>query len=626
MSDAAAIHASALANSGRAASRARRLALSAGKSALPPPTERLRDGERSASVPVVVAATTSAAPPPAAVPHEPPPATSASTPGIAALGGRRLSMERRRQLSSGKAGLPAASSNQPSPRETSAAPAVIEACSSAPEACAHASCREQARLRRRLLSQQGRGDQPAAGGIRPARPAATSVLATADQPRAAITGHDRVRGSAVTGGDSGSRHSVSGTPDITPGAVMNSAAARKVGLMRTGAGLVVSGTLLRSQVAITGDEAGSGLTITGTADASLDDDLTPRSGFSGLRQHGMPQAFRNAAGSRERSRQARIERTDAGLAITGVAVGRSSRVSGDEAGACRSITGDQYLAASRYQAECGGSGGGTSAAELLDESRRDPVTRSKVQETLTFAQQRVTGPALSHHGRVSGGAAGNDRWVTGTPYQRAAAGAPIPARNAMAVTGDAPRPGDAVTGMARGAGRGITGTRYWQEPAAAAEAADHNAIDHAFSVQEPQRAARLRARAEVDAAAPAITGSFTRGDGRITGNLEFQFRPRRQAEAGKPAAHARVSGEGRSQGPAITGQAWTDSSRVTGTEGSSASTRNPSERSGKPQAFAGARNFKPATPHEPAPLLVTGLLGWSSNTSARVTLSGGAPS
>lgn len=624
MSDGAVMTATASAHNGRAASRARRQALSAGKSALPPPTERVRDGERSASLPGGASAST---PPPVSMNSTSAPVAPAAstTASFVALGGRQLSMERRRQLAAGKQGLTAfAAAATPAgaasaPASPSASASAAEACGTAPEACPHAACREQARQRRRLLSQQGRGEQPAAGGSRPARPQPTTFTANPEPSRAFVTGIDRVRGHQVTGGDNGHRQSISGTPEIAPGASMRGAAARKVGLMRTGAGLVVSGTMLRSQVAITGDEAGSGLAITGTADARLEDDLTPRTERHGAYRGGMPYAFRNAVGSRERSRAARIEHTEHGLAITGSAVGRSSRVTGDEGGACRSITGDQYLAAARHQAECGGSGGGTAAAELLDEARRDPVTRGKVQESRTQAQQRVTGPGFAAHARVSGGAVGSTLAVTGTPYQPVAAGAAIPLRTVAAVTGDAPRPGDGVSGLARGAERGITGTRYWQD-AEAGSTADARS----FSVLEPQRAARLQAQREP--AAPAITGSFTRGDGRITGNLEFQFQPRRPTDAGKPAAHARLSGEGRSQGQAITGDAWSDTPRVTGTEGSTADTRNPSERAGKPQAFAGARNFKPAAPHEPARQLVTGLLGWSSKTAARVTLSGGAPS
>jgi hypothetical protein len=63
---------------------------------------------------------------------------------------------------------------------------------------------------------------------------------------------------------------------------------------------------------------------------------------------------------------------------------------------------------------------------------------------------------------------------------------------------------------------------------------------------------------------------------------------------------------------------------VTGTEGSTAAERNPSERAGKPQAFSGARRFKTLAKHEETKNLVTGLLGWSGKTAAKVTLSGGA--
>jgi hypothetical protein len=63
---------------------------------------------------------------------------------------------------------------------------------------------------------------------------------------------------------------------------------------------------------------------------------------------------------------------------------------------------------------------------------------------------------------------------------------------------------------------------------------------------------------------------------------------------------------------------------VTGTEGFTAVLRNASERDGKPQAFAGAARLRSPTVKEDQKQLVTGMFGWSSSTSAKVTLSGGA--
>ena len=74
----------------------------------------------------------------------------------------------------------------------------------------------------------------------------------------------------------------------------------------------------------------------------------------------------------------------------------------------------------------------------------------------------------------------------------------------------------------------------------------------------------------------------------------------------------------------MTGWSWSEHAQITGTEGTTAIERNPSERAGKPQAFSGARRFKTLATREESKQLVTGLLGWSGKTAAKVTLSGGA--
>ena len=207
------------------------------------------------------------------------------------------------------------------------------------------------------------------------------------------------------------------------------------------------------------------------------------------------------------------------------------------------------------------------SAPAGDGARRDPVTGAKVSVGITHGLQRITGIAVEADPRV---------------------------------TGDGP-PGCAC----------ITGSQYGAAPAAPPER------ERGFSVRTPHHSAQPRANAL------GITGSFASGENKVTGNREFFFQPRKP-EADAPAARLRVTGEGRTDGRRITGAAWGEQSNVTGTEGATAGGRNPSERAGKAQAFAGARHFKAMASHEESKRLVTGMAGFSSDSGARVTLSGGA--
>ena len=504
--------------SGRATAIARRQALSAGKSALPPARERVRDGERSASLPGTAAAPAQVAQP-ATQPAAPAPATVAS-------GG--------------------------------------------------SSCREQARARRATLSVRGRGDAPPALPSRGSRGGKHSdtlppVATTAPHTRQLVTGLHVGRGAAMTGDDAGATLPVSGTQYISLGlATPVRGGAPKVGIARTPQGLQVSGTLIRSKAQVTGDEPGDELRITGEADPVPADDLTPRSNTGahagaqfphhsaphGNSVFGMNPRRRAGRGGRSSPESATaVEATERGQRITGPYFGRSALVTGGEGGAGLAITGDQYLTTPHAQTDSS-------------------------------------------------------------------------ARGSTAVTGDAPVHGGGITGTARGAARDITGTPYFraaQEPAVPDDVIA--AIDARFSVRSPQRRAQLRAPAagaDVPGAASQVTGSFAIGEKKITGNLEFLFRPRQARGTDEQPAHQRLTGEGRSAGKPITGAPWSAQASVTGTEGPAASARNPSERAGKPQPFAGAQRFKALAHREEHRQLVTGMFGWSSKSAAKVTLSGGA--
>jgi hypothetical protein len=538
-------------------------------------------------------------------------------------GGRAASFAHRRALSAGKAALPPSTDRvapriRPRAAASVASSAVVPAPASQPPSTpivpvngvAHAapavttiagSARDVARLRRAQQSRSGRGDAPPAPPVRTARSAAYDVAVATPLPAAVPRTAAPVR-NGVASHVTGTRHIIveSGPTYAT--------LAKKVGHARTLRGLVVSGTLVRSSVRVTGDEAGAGITITGEADQHVADDLTERGGAGA----GVPAQYRRrnaphgasalgratgtagTPGSRERSVGRTIEATAGGLPVTGSAIGRSLRVTGDEAGTCRRLTGDQYLAPPESRAECGGPAG---------------------------AERRVAAAAAPRE-RITGDSSGLRRGIADGPrtYPERVPAAPI------AVTGNTPRHAAGVTGTGNGSARTITGSAYYVPDVEANAPHDEpvERIDAGFSVVSPQRSAHLRARTDGTGAARGITGSFAIAQDKITGNREFQFRSRNAAESAERPARERLTGEGNSANGRITGDAWAAHPIVGGTEASFAADRNASQRAGKPQAFAGARRFKTLARSEEPKKLVTGMFGSGSDTGAKVTLSGGA--
>jgi hypothetical protein len=577
-----------------------------------------------------------------------------------AQGGRAASQARRQALSQGKSGLPAAAERHAkgrrgAPVEVSAAPAPAPAAFTSPtpsatvvkpDDCGHDSCRAAARARRASQARNGRGDAAPAGPTRPPRQGvldyAPKVVASPTQGGQSVTGLRIGAAAQVTGAARGSGLPVSGSQYIGADAGAGwRAAAIKVGLSRTPGGATVSGALVRSRVAVTGDEAGGEARITGRADQRIEDDITPgrAEGRTTAAQfqrqadpHGVSVFGSNLArsagstGSRQRTRTAPLETTETGLAITGSAVGRAMRVTGDEEGACRPITGSQYLTPARRRADCGG------PSPALD--RADPVTGGRVRIAHTWRGLAVTGVHLEHDPLVTGEAAGSCAEITGTPYQGLttaagwcepdatdAAQARLGARRASAiVSGDTATLSRSVTGAGRGAGVAISGTPYYGGEGEAAAPGGVDAIDARFSVVSPQRAAHLKSAAAGNGPG-RITGSFALAQDKITGALDFELARRPSREG--PTARLLITGEGRGGG-SITGDSWAAQSNVTGVEGPFASARNPTQRAGEHAPFAGAAVFKAAAPKtEPAPPpLVTGLSSFASK--ARVTLSGGS--
>ncbi len=588
-------------------------------------------------------------------------ATSAPLVPAGGLSGREVSKARRAGLVQGKGGL-----QQPSavPAQTATpAPATAASATSA-AAPIHGSGRAVAQAMRAARARDGRGsasETRPSGRVRGPTPLQypPKVASSDTYSGGKVTGARIGRGMNMTGDERGADVQVTGSQYIGRESGFNPREGGvKVGASRTAAGLVVTGTQVRSKVMITGDESNSGIRVTGEADQEIGDDLLDRrehGAYSSMqfeRQHN-PHGHTvfgtnlgrsaKAVGSRERDRERAIEMTEEGLQISGTALGRSMRVTGDESGSCRPVTGDQYLMPAARQPLCQAPGtmGAGRAPAHGGEDRPDPVTGGKVTVSETWARQRITGVDVEHNPRVSGDEYGVCSSITGTPYagpgqydsfcaaeQADAAGQRVsPAQTTgVPVTGDTPLNVQHVTGTQRGGERGITGTPYFrQEVEREAEADPISRIDSRFSVPSPQREAQLHADAsatQAPSAAARITGSFAVGEGKITGNQEFSFSPRGGARPEQ--GRLRVTGEGRVEGPSITGSAWGEQRNVTGTEGYIAAERNPSERGGRPHGFANSTLFSDKGKHEAARQIVTGMAGWSAKSAAKVTLSGGA--
>ena len=465
------------------------------------------------------------------------------------------------------------------------------------------------------------GTQPAA----PIQPAKVGITATSHGNR--VTGNEVGRSEKVTGDEPGTCKTVTGTEYISA----NQAAAycggatpavRKVGRGQTVGGQAVSGVMVGRSEKVTGDEPGSGRQITGDQYLGAEAPIAGRAPAKVNQQN-----------------------TLRGTGVTGTAVGRSSNVTGDEHGSCRNITGDEYIGSQQFEGFCGSSPAPEAA---------------KVGFSITNRNQVVSGTRTGRSGKVTGDEPGTCKVVTGTPYaglEQAgdfctssavrATRERTPVRNASRMTGIRPGIGGVMTGAERGACEDVTGTPYVgadQQIAACGTAPARDAdfpqpLGEAawqqFSVQSPAQAAQVerettgRVTGSTYEQGGRITGPFDMASGKITGTEQFRFdrrrTPQRVAELAPVATShdeqpaSRVTGEG--SGTKITGDDWDRGDRVTGTEGSSARRRNPT-RVGPMSAMPGFQSKR--NEDVPAPTSkVTGSSG-STDQGSLITVSGGA--
>jgi len=560
-----------------------------------------------------------------------------------------------------------------------------------------------AQQRRIDQSLRGRGDAPACrpcGRMQPEPPKVEFGTTLAGTP---VSGNQIERTASVTGNESGSCRAITGTEYIGTEQFSRfcksvpAPSPAKVGASSTSRGGRVTGTEVGRSEKVTGDETGTCKRVTGTEyiaaeqagtfcgtspeprpekagfgmtamkNAISGSDLARENAVTGG-EHGANRAitgsaYTNASPFRSKSgnapKKVETSHTSVGGAVSGTQLGRSSKISGAEQGACKRVTGSDYLSAEEFASFC----------------RAEPYqSPAKVGVSRTVKGQEVSGTQVGRSSSVTGDEYGACKPVTGTAYIGADQYADFCATRVVAeaanrerlgrnaeLTGIQPGPDAKLTGNTRGECQTVSGSPYMGEvqqatacgrPAMATHyrargpegmtqspGVSGNAMDASGSRQPGDFSVISPARSAQDSETRRITGSAFGGTGRITGSLaraaglvsgtpEFRYR-----DGGEPAvavaaavvatepAPDRITGEGRER--SVTGDAWDRSGRVTGTEGRSATSRNPTQRGESRGSVMNARVNREMEHPALAPGRVTGSSGNSTAGSA-VTLSGGA--
>ena len=417
----------------------------------------------------------------------------ASVAGPSASAVRKLCQERRRALS--RQGKMAEEPSEPSRARVSRTSHNNKASTSG--AATGLRGRGAAQMRRDVLCQQGRGDQPAcrpSGRTRqkPAVPAKVEQGTTLSGT--SVTGTQVERSTKVTGAEPGSCRAITGTEYIgteqydTLCAAIPEPAPAKVSVGRTARGQSVSGAEMGRSVKVTGDEHGACKAVTGTEYLSAD-------------------TFESFCATRPALTPAKVgvSATEAGQRVSGTEVGRSVRVTGDEPGSCRKLTGSPY-----YQPESFGG--------LCRDGGNAP---HKVSVMSTLREQVLTGTETAPGERVTGTERGACASVTGTEsaglaqYQ-ACNRKPVPGAEKVGVmrtwheqpvSGTSVERSPKVTGDEYGGCQPVTGTEY--------AGPDQYA---AFCASDSQASARALMASGSGVAGATMTGIRLGPDSKVTGS------------------------------------------------------------------------------------------------------------
>ena len=610
--------------------------------------------------------------------------TRINKPKIAANPSKAAALARRKaQSTRGKAAIPASGMSEaqtaraanPDLSSRELAQALRESRSTRGKTCTGPKCRPTGKVRKKPEA-AGATDQPWKVGV--------SETAHGQSVTGTMVGRDK----DVTGDEASTCRAITGTEYLGADVFREFCQAEpqktpmRTGVSATGRDNAVTGNKVGRSTKVTGDEPGTCKNVTGTeyfgagqSEAFCGTKATPapmRSVMSETRKGktvtgdnignsdkvtgGEAGANRELTGAqyvrgeqvREIPAKVRTSKTLAGGSVTGTAVGRSDKTTGDEAGSGRQITGDDYVGLEQYEKA------GTKV---------QPGDR-KVGHSTTFNGQSVSGTMDARSERVTGNEPGTCKAITGTPYfgmENYSACATPAAEGAAArmqrntsvmgknMTGQQPGIGGTMTGAEKGACKPVSGTPYVGADQAAqacpATAAEPSSSDFPqavgdqgwgdFSVAPPSHAAAADDNTGVTGSryeAGHITGPFGMATGKVTGTEDARFgsgsvNPSSVNEVAEPQmvserVKTRVTGEGMDGGPTITGDDWDRGDRVTGTEGASSTVRNPSTR-GPMNAMV---NKAIAEVKNEAPQPVSRVTGSSGNYEggSLITYSGGA--
>ena len=464
------------------------------------------------------------------------------------------------------------------------------------------------------------------------QPSKINVSSTTSGNR--VTGNEVGRSSLVTGNEPGTCKNLTGTEYTSANLSQNycgevNKTPSKVRYSKTIDGQNVSGSLPGRSSLVTGDESGSGHQLTG--DQYLGADPLPDG-----------KSFEKVG----------AYNTLNGNLVTGTGVGRSERMTGNESGSCKNITGDEYIGSQQYESFCGN--------KPSAEARKVGLSKSQNNNF-------ISGTMTGRSNNVTGDEPGTCKNVTGTPYAgveqldnncdpdiknelRGKGKVYLGSSSNARLTGKQPGIGGQLTGAAKGACLNPTGTPYVggdqlnsnctnkgsNESYANNEKEKHNTWND-FSVNSPSRdqyseKTRDSVTGNQYESGSNITGPFDMAVDKVTGTEQFRFdknklntiKPKQdnnEINFEEERAQSRITGEGQSAGLNITGDDWDRGDRVTGTEGASSRRRNPSRASMKSAmpSMDIKRNEKVKEPD----FLITGSSG-NTKEGQLVTFSGGA--
>jgi hypothetical protein len=320
-------------------------------------------------------------------------------------------------------------------------------------------------------------------------PAPAKIGAVQTEKGKTVTGTQVERSAKTTGGESGADRAVTGS---SYSKLATDTAPDKVATTHTFQGKTVTGTAVGHTDKITGDEPGNCHAVTGIQYLAAEQ-------YSNVCKTEPPATPLKVSVMSSRGNQE----------ISGSEVGRSSKVTGDESGSCRAITGSQYFTASDFGDLCStnearkmgfiqnkvdnrspkenGDVRGESlpvtgsnyigVGQRVDNASDTASPISHVAVDQTWNGQTITGSYVGRANLVTGNEFGSCSPISGTPYigrgqyssfckpsdtiaqetvKRDSAVIP-----ATLVTGDRPGAGGSViTGDERGACEPVTGTPY----------------------------------------------------------------------------------------------------------------------------------------------------------------------